>query len=158
MEQNPVQHIGAENHPPLRPVAQPRHPEKIAQQQPVERVARFQRFHNPLAGPVEGGVQAQRFPEMFHRLAVFTALQQRPAAIGVGHGIIRLPGQGGVDGLAGFFAPAQLGQGDGPDIGAGNMLRIDIQSLPGDRQRSLPVFLLQQDVSQEGIGIFITGI
>ena len=88
----------------------------------------FEGFEDSLARPFVVGVEAQGFAEMLHGVFRHVFVEQRPAHIGVGCGVFGIVMERGVEGGSGFFAAAELGQGDAAQVDAVLVFRIVGQS------------------------------
>lgn len=86
---------------------------------------------------------------MLERPCRVTLLEQRPAPVGMGRGILRVLGQRRVDRRAGFSPAPQLDQRHRAEVRAPGVLRIESQPLLRRVQRVLPAPLIEMHRAEQ---------
>ena len=95
---------------------------------------------------------------MLHRLERISLVQERPALVGVGVGIVGAAGERLVHGRRGCLAVAEFHQGLSPQIRTQRMLGLGGQPLIGDGQRLAPAAGSQMQAGEDRKVVRVIGM
>jgi len=128
-----------------------RHPQEVAQQQAIDKIARLQRFDDALARPGQRGIEPQRLTEGVECRFDLIAVEQRPAVIGVGERVLRRAGQRCRQRRLGVHLAAHPYQSHRLQVETGDVFRIALQASLRCRERALPITFADVDAADDGV-------